>query len=83
MGKEFGSLIYEDIIKIKNDINISTKEICRDLSLDEEVIAEYFIGKSKTNLLLGFTLLDYLERKQDNNILQKKMGPGRSKGGSL
>ena len=27
MGKEFGSLIYEDIIKIKNDINISTKEI--------------------------------------------------------
>ena len=76
-------MIYEDVINLKNEINVSTEQICNDLALDEEVISEYFVGKSKTNLLLGFTLLNYLEEKHNNNILQKEAGPVRSKGGIL
>lgn len=58
--------IYKDVILKKNKLNINTYQICLDLELEEELVANYFLGKSKDNLFLGIEILNYLEKKEDN-----------------
>lgn len=55
--------IFKDVIYMKNLSNISTYQICKDLSFDEETITEYILGKSKDDVSLGLQLLNYLEKK--------------------
>ena len=52
--------IFKDVIYMKNLSNISTYQICKDLSFDEETITEYILGKSKDDVSLGLQLLNYL-----------------------
>ena len=49
-----------------NKLSINTYQICIDLNLEEELVSNYFLGKSKDNLFLGVELLNYLEKKENN-----------------
>lgn len=58
--------IFRDVILKKNKLNISTYQICVDLNIEEELVADYFLGKSKDNHVLGIALLNYLEKKEND-----------------
>lgn len=58
--------IFKDVILKKNELNISTSQICLDLEIDEKIIGDYFLGKSKDNLFLGINILNYLEKKEED-----------------
>jgi len=58
--------IFQSVILKKNKLNISTYQICVDLSLEEELVSSYFLGNAKDNLFLGVELLNYLEKKEDS-----------------
>lgn len=64
--EHIGNDIYRDVILKKNKLDINTYQICLDLELEEELVSNYFLGKSKDNLFLGVELLNYLEKKEDN-----------------
>jgi hypothetical protein len=61
-----GNDLYKKVILKKNRLGIKTYQICLELDLEEELIANYFLGKCKDNLFLGVELLNYLEKKEDN-----------------
>lgn len=65
-NNKVGNEIYKDVILKKNKIGISTYQICLDLDLEEDLVANYFLGKIKDNLILGIEILNYLEKKEDN-----------------
>jgi hypothetical protein len=65
-SKYIGNDIYRDVILKKNKLSINTYQICVDLNLEEELVSNYFLGKSKDNLFLGVELLNYLEKKENN-----------------
>lgn len=65
-NKRIGNDLFKDVIVKKNKLNISTYQICLDLELEEELVANYFLGKCKDNLFLGIEILNYLEKKEDN-----------------
>ena len=46
---------------------ISTKQICKDIKIEDEEIKDYLLGKSKNNLPLGIIILDYLEEQEKQN----------------
>jgi len=56
--------IFRDVIMKKNRINVSTYQICLDLKVEEELVSNYFLGKTKENLVLGIEILNYLEEKE-------------------
>ena len=58
--KKQGNDIFKDVILKKNRLNISTYRICLDLDLEEELVADYFLGNCKDNLFLGIEILNYL-----------------------
>lgn len=64
--KNQGNDIFKDVILKKNRLNISTYRICLDLDLEEELVADYFLGNCKDNLFLGIEILNYLERYENN-----------------
>ena len=63
--EHIGNDIYRDVILKMNKLSINTYQICIDLNL-EELVSNYFLGKSKDNLFLGVELLNYLEKKENN-----------------
>lgn len=65
-NQKIGNDLFKNIIFKKNKLNISSYQICLDLELDEEMVADYFLGKSKDNLFLGIEILNYLEKKEEN-----------------
>lgn len=64
--EHIGNDIYRDVILKMNKLSINTYQICIDLNLEEELVSNYFLGKSKDNLFLGVELLNYLEKKENN-----------------
>ena len=52
--------IFRDVILLKEKLGIKTYKICIDLDLEEELVSDYFSGKTKDNLFLGLELLNYL-----------------------
>jgi len=59
--------IFRDVILLKEKLGIKTYKICIDLDLEEELVSDYFSGKTKDNLFLGLELLNYLEKKEKND----------------
>ncbi len=65
--QKVGEQIFNEVIEKKHITKISTKQICKDIKIEDEEIKDYLLGKSKNNLPLGIIILDYLEEQEKQN----------------
>ncbi len=64
---KIGNDIFDEVIIKKNELNISTKQICNNLGIDEDILSDYFLGVTKDNFPLGLRILNYLEEIAEKN----------------
>ncbi len=64
---KIGNDIFDEVIIKKNELNISTKQICNSLGIDEDILSDYFFGVTKDNFPLGLRILNYLEEIAEKN----------------
>lgn len=64
---KIGNDIFDEVIIKKNELNISSKQICTALNIDEDILSDYFIGTAKDNFPLGLRILNYLEEQEEKN----------------
>ena len=64
---KIGNDIFDEVIIKKNELNISTKQICNSLGIDEDILSDYFFGVTKDNFSLGLRILNYLEEIAEKN----------------
>lgn len=57
--------IFRSVIEKKALNNVETSLICKKLNLGLEEVENYFLGISKSNLLLGIKILNFLESKEN------------------
>lgn len=58
--------IFKKVIEKKIEMNVNTRDVCKALNIEEDVIFRYFAGEDIFNLPLGIKLLDYLEKREGN-----------------